>query len=90
MAWKKCVVAIGRKEVSGYQRGNEISLAPEMLKDAKSTITVDGKNYPILSSELDGRGETLIITLELPIGSQQKKVDPDGESNESKDTTATR
>lgn len=82
MAWTKCVVAIGRKEVSGYQRGNEITLAPEMLKDAKSTITVDGKNYPILSSKLDSRGETLTITLELPIGRQKKKVEPDGESNE--------
>jgi len=82
MAWKECIVVIGRKEVSGYQRGNEITLAPEMLKDAKSTITVDGKNYPILSSELDSRGETLTITLELPMGRQKKKVDPDGESNE--------
>jgi len=84
MAWKECIVKGGNKELSAYQRGNEISLSPaDALGEKISSINVDGKTYSVKSSEVDSRGEILTITLELPIGSTKEKGEPDGESNES-------
>ena len=89
MAWKECIVKSGGKELSAYQRGDEISLSPaDALGEKISSISVDGKNYSVKSSEVDSRGEILTITLELPNGSAKEKGEPDGESNEvsSRDT----
>ena len=89
MAWKECVVKNGQADLPAYQRGNEISLSPaDALGKKISSINVDGKTYSVKSSEVDSRGETLTITLELPIGSPKEKGEPDGESNEvsSRDT----
>ena len=83
MAWKECVVKSGNKDLSAYQRGNEISLSPaDALGEKISSINVDGKNYPVKSSEVNSRGELITITLELPSGSPKEKGEPDGESNE--------
>ena len=88
MAWKEWVIKVGKKDVPAYQRGNEIS-CPDVFGDVKvSSIIVDGKTYPVQSSGLDDRGESITITLELPNGSAKEKGEPDGESNEvaSRDT----
>tara|TARA_R110000744_G_scaffold38883_1_gene88729 strand:+ start:1563 stop:1832 length:270 start_codon:yes stop_codon:yes gene_type:complete len=84
MSWKQVTVN-GKDDLLAYQRRDEVTCA-NVLGKKISSIDVDGKEFVVVSTEIDARDDQITIKLKLPIGRKKGKGEPDGESNESTGT----
>lgn len=62
MAWKTVTVDYGKTSYEAMMRGNEIAVNPSIGKP--KAIKAGGESLEVLSSELDPRGELLVLTVD--------------------------
>ena len=62
MAWKTITVDYGKTSYEAMMRGNEIAVSPSIGKP--KSIKAGGESLEVLSSELDPRGELLVLTVD--------------------------
>ena len=62
MAWKAITVTYGKNSYEAMMRGDEIAVSPGIGQP--KSIKVGGESLEVLSSELDPRGELLVLTVD--------------------------